>query len=172
MAIRTMDKAQRDATRLAGTMYLLTMLTANFADLYVRRQIFVPVDPVQTVRNIAASGPLVRSGIGTDLMTIAGSVILVVALYVLLRPINRNAALVAAFWWPLERSVAAVVTLNSLAALFLLSGKDSLRAFNIHYLEKLVYRPEAAIWPACADPSRHGRINHSVLNPDFSARTS
>jgi hypothetical protein len=22
---------------------------------------------------------------------------------------------------------------------------------------RMVYQPEAAIWPACADPSRHGR---------------
>jgi Domain of unknown function (DUF4386) len=137
MTIHTRDVAQGKAAKLAGVMYLLTMATANFADFYVRRRLFVPADPMQTVGNIAASGTLVRAGVGSDLITIAGGVILIVALYVILKPINRNAALVAVFWWLLECSVAAVVTLNSLAALFLLSGKDPLRTFSTEQLETL-----------------------------------
>ena len=137
MATHTLDQAHRDPTRLAGIMYLLTMATANFADFYVRRQLFVPADPQQTLRNIAASALLVRLGIGSDLITIAASVILVVALYVILKPVNRSAALVAVFWWLLECAIAAVVTLNSLAALFLLSSKDSLLAVNTDHFETL-----------------------------------
>jgi hypothetical protein len=137
MATHTIDRAHRGPTRLAGIMYLLTMATANFADFYVRRQLFVPADPQQTLRNIAASGLLVRLGIGSDLITIAASVILMVALYLILKPINRSAALVAVFWWLLECAIAAVVTLNSLAALFLLSGKDSFPSVNSDRLETL-----------------------------------
>lgn len=137
MATLTTDQTHRDPTRLAGIIYLLTMATANFSDFYVRLQLFAPADPQQTLRNIAASGVLVRLGIGSDLITIAGSVILVVALYVILKPINRSAALVAAFWWLLECAIAAVVTLNSLAALFLLSGKDALVTVNPGHLETL-----------------------------------
>ncbi|HLW53675.1 MAG TPA: DUF4386 family protein [Candidatus Angelobacter sp.] len=61
MATPAIDHVHRDSARLAGTMYLLTMATANFADFYVRRQLFVPADPRQTLRNIAASGLLVPS---------------------------------------------------------------------------------------------------------------
>src|SRR5512135_2686077 len=99
MAIHTIEEAQSKAAGLAGIMYLLTMATANFGDFYVRRRLFLPADPAQTARNIAASGALLRAGIASDLVTIAGSVILLVALYVTLKPINRTAALVAAFWW-------------------------------------------------------------------------
>jgi hypothetical protein len=137
MAIHTSDQAQHNRARLAGIMYLLTMVTADLGDFYVRRQLFTPADPVQTVRNIGASGWLLRIGIGSDLITIAGSVILTAALYVILKSINKLAVLVAAFWWLLECSVAAVVTLNSLAALFLLGGKDSLSALNAGQLETL-----------------------------------
>src|SRR5215470_322358 len=128
MVTNEIDPVQRKATRVAGIMYLLTMLTANFADFYVRRQLFAPTDPSQTLRNIAASGLLVRLEIGCDLITIAGSVVLAVALYRIFKPIHKNVALVAVFWWLLECSVAAIVTLNTLAALFFLSGKDFLRA--------------------------------------------
>ena len=137
MTIHTGDVAQGKGARLVGIMYLLTMATANFADFYVRRPLFIPADPAQTLRNIAVSGTLVRAGIGSDLITIASSVILIAALYVILKHINRNAALVAVFWWLLECSVAAVVTLNSLAAFFLLSGKDPLRTLNTEQLETL-----------------------------------
>lgn len=137
MATDTIDRAHLNATRLAGIMYLLTMASANFADFYVRRQLLVTADPQQTLRNIAASGLLVRLGIGSDLITIAASAILVVALYDILKPINRSAALVAVFWWLLECAIAAVVTLNSLAALFLLSGNDSLPAVNTDHFETL-----------------------------------
>jgi len=113
------------------------MATANFADFYVRRQLFAPADAQQTLRNIAASGLLVRLGIGSDLITITASVILAVALYLILKPINRSVALVALFWWLLECAIAAVVTLNSSAALFLLNGKDSLLAVNTDHLETL-----------------------------------
>ena len=118
MAPTDMDHSQRNAARLAGMMYLLTMVSATFGDFYVRRQVFIPSDPSQTIKNIAASSALVRAGIASDLVTIAGSVILSVALYVLLNPVKKSAALVALFWWLLECSVVAVVTLNTLAVLF------------------------------------------------------
>ena len=129
------DHSPQTAVRLAGITYLLTMATANFADFYVRRQLFTHDDPVQTVKNIVSSGSLVRVGIGSDLITIAVSTILAVALYVILKPFSKNWALVALLWWLLECSVAALVTVNSLAALFFLRGMDSMQALNSDQLE-------------------------------------
>jgi len=130
MNTHTIGDIQKDATRLAGIMYLLTMLTANLADFYVRRPLFAAADPTQTFKNMAASGMLVRLGIGADLITITGSAVLAVALYFLFKPIHRTGALIAVFWSLLECSVAAIVTLNTLAVLFFLSDKDSLQALN------------------------------------------
>ena len=126
MASIYMDYPERKAARLAGIMYLLTMATANFGDFYVRRQLFTPSDPAQIIKNIAASGALVRAGIANDLITIAANAVLSVALYFILKPVKKNAALVAVFWWLLECSVATIVTLNILAVLFLVSGRGTL----------------------------------------------
>jgi hypothetical protein len=117
-----LSDAQRKAARLAGTMYILTMVTANFTDFYVRRPLFIPADPAQTFGNISRSGVLVRAGIVSDLVTIAGSIILAVALYFILNAVSKSAAMVALFWSLLECTVAAFLTLNTLAALFLLSS--------------------------------------------------
>jgi hypothetical protein len=130
MAIYTVDESQRKAARVAGFMYLLTMVTANFAEFYVRGQLIVPGDAVQTARNIAASGQLFRLGIASDLVTFASDVMLVVALYAVFKPVNRNLALIAAFWWLVECSVAAATVANDFAAVLLLRGADSLRALN------------------------------------------
>ncbi len=132
-----MDHLERKAARLAGITYLLTIATANFGDFYVRRQLFIPDDFAQVIKNIAASSALVRAGIANDLVTIAGSAILSAALYVILKPVNKNAALVAVFWWLLECAIATVVTLNTLAVLFLVNGRGSLHGVSNVQLDTL-----------------------------------
>jgi hypothetical protein len=64
---------------------------------------------------------------------------LLLALYVVLKPINRNVALLAAFWRLAECSIFALITLNDFVALRLLSGADYLRAFDTQQLQALAY---------------------------------
>src|SRR6266849_4206157 len=73
------------------------------------------------------------------LITFAAVVPLVVALYVVLKPINRNVALLAAFWRLAECSIFALITLNDFVALQFLSGADYLRAFDTQQLPALAY---------------------------------
>jgi Domain of unknown function (DUF4386) len=54
-----------------------------------------------------------------------------------LKPINLNVALLAAFWRLAESSILAVISLNDFAALLLLRGTDYLRAFNTQQLQAL-----------------------------------
>ncbi len=119
-------------------MYLVTMVTANFAEFYVRRQLIVPGDATLTAQNIAASAQLFRLGIISDLATLVCDVTLVAALYVVLKPINRNLALLAAFWRLVECSIAAASIVNELAALRLLGGASSLQTLNTEQLQVLV----------------------------------
>jgi len=139
MAICTIDESQRKAAKVAGFLYLLTIVTANFAEFYARGRMIVPGDAVQTARNIAASERLFRLGTVSNLITFAGVVILVVAVYVVLKPINRNVALLAAFWRLAECAIFALITLNDFVALRLLSGADYLRAFDTQQLQALAY---------------------------------
>jgi len=118
-------------------MYLLTMAAANFADFYVRRRLFAPAEPMQTVRNFAAFGSLVRAGIVSDLITLAGSIVLIAALYVILKPVNRTLTFVAVFWWLMECALAALVTLNSLAVFFFVNGGEFSHRFDSSQLGML-----------------------------------
>lgn len=137
MAIYAIDESQHKAARVAGLIYLLTMATANFAEFYVRRHVLVHGDALQTARNIAASAPLFRLGLASDLLTLACDIVLVAALYVVLKPINRNLALLAVFWRMVECSVVAVTLATDFAALLILSGADSLRALDAEQLPAL-----------------------------------
>ena len=108
MTLRTIEPAQHTAAKVAGFLYLFIMATGIFGESYVRGQLIVGGDAVQTARNIAASERLFRISIASDLITVVGAVILVWALYVVLKPINRDVALLAAFLRLAENSIVTV----------------------------------------------------------------
>ncbi|HEV8383986.1 MAG TPA: DUF4386 domain-containing protein [Candidatus Acidoferrales bacterium] len=137
MTLRSIEPAQRSAAKVVGFLYLFLMVTGVFAEFYARGPLIVPGDAVHTAQNIAASERLFRISIVSNLITFAGDVALLWALYVVLRPINKNVALLAAFWRLAESSILGVVTLHDFAALRLLSGAEYLRAFDTQQLQVL-----------------------------------
>jgi hypothetical protein len=134
-----LEPAQHTAAKVAGFLYLFTMVTANFAEFYAHGRLIVVGDAAQTAGNIVASERLFRLGIVSNLITFAGCVILLLALYVVLKPINRNVALLAAFWRLVECAIFALIILNDFVALRLLSGEDYLRAFDAKQVQALAY---------------------------------
>jgi hypothetical protein len=137
MTLRTLEPAQHTAARVAGLLYLVMMVTGLFAEFYARGPLIIPDDAAQTATNIAASELLFRLGVVANLITFAGSVPLLWALYVLLEPVNRNLALLAVFWRLVETSVLAAVVVNDFAALRLVSGAGYLRAIDTEQLQAL-----------------------------------
>jgi hypothetical protein len=135
----SLQPEQRTAARVVGGLYLFTMVTANFAEFYARGRLIVSGDAAQTAKNIAASERLFRLGTVSNLITFAAVVVMVVALYVVLKPVNRNVALLAAFWRLAESAIFALITLNDFVALRLLSSADYLRAFDTRRLQALAY---------------------------------
>lgn len=137
MTVRASEPSERTAARIAGFLYLFLMVTGVFAEFYARGSLIVPGDAVQTAKNIAASERLFRIGTVSDLITFAGDAILVWALYVVLKPVNGNVALLAAFLRIAECAILGVITLNDFVVLRLLSGTNYLRAFDTQQLQAL-----------------------------------
>jgi hypothetical protein len=137
MAIYAVDESQRKAARVAGILYLFTILTANLTEFCVHRQMMVHGNPVQTAINIAEHQQLFRIGISGDLIMLAANVMLLVALYVILKPVNRNLALVAMFWWLVECSVAAATLGIDFAAVLSLTDVNFSPALNTEQLHAL-----------------------------------
>jgi hypothetical protein len=137
MAISTIDESQRKAARVVGFTYLLTDATAIFAEFFVRSRLIMYNNAAKTAANIMASERLFRLGVATELITFATVVVLIVALYVTLKPVNRSLALLAVFWRLVEASICVVMTLSSLDVLGLLSRAGYLRAFEADRLQAL-----------------------------------
>ncbi|HKV12445.1 MAG TPA: DUF4386 domain-containing protein [Thermoanaerobaculia bacterium] len=121
--------------RFAGAMYLIQMATGVFTQLYARGSLIARGNPAQTAQNIMESEQLFRIGIVSDLATYTAVLLGVWALYVLLRPIDRNIALLAVLFRLTELAIHFNVTLNSLTVLRLLSGADYLNAFEASQLQ-------------------------------------
>src|SRR5271165_2189707 len=136
MTIGTIDESQRKAARVAGFAYLITFATVVSVNFGIHDRLIVESN-AETARNILAHERLFRIGIVGDLVYCAGVVVLLTALYVILRPVNRGLALLAAFWRLVWVLMWLVMTLNLFDALRLLNGADYLRAFEAERLQAL-----------------------------------
>lgn len=135
--ITTIDPAQRTAAKVTGVIYLAAMATSMFAEFYLRGPLIVRGDAVQTAINIVAAERLFRISSVIHLLTFASDAAIAVALYVVLRPVNRNLALLAAFWRLADCAVLSVTVMNDFAALRFLSGAEYLRSFDPVQLQTL-----------------------------------
>ena len=128
---------QMRLARLAGAMYLIQIGAGTFSELVARSPFLVRGDAAQTAHNIMSSELLFRIGITSDLVTYISVLIATWALFVLLRPVSQNLALLALFFRLIELSIHFNVTLNSLAALRLLNGAGYLGVIDPALLQAL-----------------------------------
>ncbi len=125
--------SQSKAARVVGFTYLFAMVTAIFG-FYVRGNLIVSGNVAETARNIMESERLFRLSIASDLITFVTDIVLITALYVVLKPVHRNLALLAVLWRLMETAVLVVVTLNGFDVLRVLSGADYLGVFEAERL--------------------------------------
>jgi hypothetical protein len=135
--IGIIDETQRKAASVVGAAYLCALVPAVFAELYVLGQLVVSGNAAQTALNIVAHERLFRLGIASNLAVFAIDVALIAALYVVLKPVNRSLALLAAGWGLIETAILVVVTLSDFNVLRILSGAEYLKVFEVDRLQAL-----------------------------------
>ena len=128
---------QARVARLAGALYLVQMAAGVFAEVFVRGSLVVRGDPAQTAQNILESEGFFRLGIASDLVCYTAVLVATWALYVLLRTVDRNLAVLAVLLRLMELALHFNVTTQSLTALRLLSGADYLAAIEPAALQAL-----------------------------------
>lgn len=111
-------------------MYLIIIVAGLFGEASVRDKLIVSGDATATASNIMASQLLWRIGVAGDLIMLVCAVALALIFYVLLRPVSRNLALLAAFFNLVSIAHEAAIKLYLFAASFLLGGADYLKAFS------------------------------------------
>jgi hypothetical protein len=126
MKLDTIDESQRKAARVAGFTFLFAMAIVVLAN-----------NAVDTARNIMAHETLFRLNIAFNLIYVVSVVVLLTALYVILKPVNRNLALVATFSRLIFALMWCVTALNTFGALRLLGDAAYLPVFKADQLQTL-----------------------------------
>src|SRR5262249_8787318 len=115
--------------RYAGLLYVLASILGFFALGYVPGKMIVHADATATASNIAASETLFRLGIAANLISQAGFIFVALALYDLLKGINRRQAMLMVILIVVAIPIAFLNEVNSIAALVLVRGADFLSIF-------------------------------------------
>ena len=119
-------------------MYLFTMATALFGEGYVRGSLYVSESAAQTAQNLLASNQLFRLALVTDLITFSGVVVLVWALYQLLRQVHHELSALGAFFRLVELGIHFSAVAFGVAALSLLARGEYTQGFQDPQLFALV----------------------------------
>ena len=124
--------------RLAGFLYLTIIVTSILSLFLVESRLVVDGDSAATVERIAANQTLFRAGLVYDMMMFAGVVALAWALFVVLRGVDRNRALLALLWRMAEAIVGAVTVLLGVLIVLLVGSQGVRAAFEPEQLHSLV----------------------------------
>ena len=131
-----MNSIQKTA-RTAGFLYLLLIPLGVFGMLYVPATLFVPGDIVLTINNIMSYEWLFRLSIVSALLTQIVQIFVVLFLYKVLKPVNKNLAVLMVVFILVAVPIAMFNELNQFAVLLLLSGTDFLTAFTADKMQAI-----------------------------------
>ena len=123
--------------RIGGVLYLIIIACGLFAEAFVRDKLTVPADATATARNILAHESLFRIGIAADLTTFVLAVALTMILYALLKPVNKDLALLMVFFNLVQDAIGGINALNTYRPLQLLGGADYLKVFSPDQLQAM-----------------------------------
>jgi hypothetical protein len=132
------EKSPLVYARLAGFGLLLMAILAIFSNFFVIESLIIPGDATTTANNIIANELLFRSGMASFIIVLILDVLVAWALYVLLKPVNKNLALLAAWFRLIYTAIFGVALYNLLSVLQILSGADYLTVFETDQLHAQV----------------------------------
>jgi hypothetical protein len=123
--------------RIPGFLYLIHIVCVFIAG-FTSYPLIEQGDAVTTANNIMANGLLFRIGIVSELIGQVVFMLIPLVLYKLLKPVNKNHALLMVIFALVGVPIAMLNTLNQFATLLLLSGADYLTIFTADHLHAQV----------------------------------
>lgn len=131
------DNSQRIAARIAGVSGLLAVVIVVVGNYLLLGPLVVAGNAAETARNIVAHQTQLRVALTCFLAYGVIVVVLLSALYVILKPVNRLLALIAALFRLVFALLWLLTTLNLLGALRLLSNAGYLQVLGAEHLQAL-----------------------------------
>ena len=125
--------------RAAGVAMLLSIVFGFLGEMYLPGRIIVTGDAAATAENIRTNPTLLRLTFASYLVEGICDVILLVLFYILLEPVNRNLALLSAFFGVVSMVTFAVGQASFFAALLILRDTGGMSAFSMEQREALAF---------------------------------
>lgn len=113
-------RAPSSVARIAGALYLGTIVGGLFAELGSRGSLIVRGDATATATSILANQPLFRAGLVADLVMLACYIGVTALFHVMFAPVSRRVSLMAAIFSVIGIAVLAVDSFFLVATLRLL----------------------------------------------------
>jgi hypothetical protein len=127
-------KRARLLARVGGVLYLIIIAVGGLGEAVVRGNIVVPGDAAATAANLRSMEWLWRLGVAGELTLLTCAIALALVLYVLLRPVNRDLALMAVFFNLVCIAIEGVAAVSLWTALFPATDASYARAFSSEQL--------------------------------------
>jgi len=127
----------KKTARTAGILYFIYFVLHIFADVFGRSNIIMFGDAAATAQNILASDWQFRIGIVSDLIAAVFFLLAAWALYRLLKPVNKNLALLFLLLNLVGVAIQSFSDLFLFASQLHLNGADYLKVFTADQLQAL-----------------------------------
>ena len=128
------DTSVKTYSRAVGVLLILSIVGGWFGEMYVPSDIMTG-DAAGTANQLRQNEGLFRLGFAAYLVEAFSDVVLAWLFYILLRPVNRELALLSAFFGLVSMSLFAVTQMFHFCAPMFLSGRKYLTAFSPDQLE-------------------------------------
>lgn len=124
--------------RIAGVLLIVSLVAGGFGEAYVPSKLIVSGDAAATVANLRNFDFLYRLGFASFLIESLCDITLVLILYALLKPVNKQLSLLAAFFGLVGTTLFAFAELFYFAPLLIMGGTGYLKTFAPDQLNALV----------------------------------
>jgi hypothetical protein len=125
--------------RAGGLAYLIIIVAGFMDEMFVRGKLIVSGDPAGTAHNILTHPLLWRIGIAGDLIMHICDAVVAIVLYILLKPVNKNIALMALFLGLVQTASLVANKMNLVMPLLLLNNSAYLQSLDTHALQTFAY---------------------------------
>jgi hypothetical protein len=120
----------RSYARVAAVLFLVTMVAGGFGEFYVPSTLIAAGDAATTANNVVAHNSMFRLGFAAYLVEAMCDITLSLIFYMLLKPVRKDLALLAAFFGLVSTAVFAGAELFFFASTFILGGAEFLKPFS------------------------------------------